>query len=79
MSELEIFAEMTNNQGGEWSKLEDNENYTLYVSKTKYMSQHNYYYNAPVYQIFNNDGKRLYVSTDYKSAYGKYQNILERM
>jgi len=75
MTELEIFSEVTLKHGGEWWRLEESERYSLYGCKTKYMYKHNYYYNPPVYQIFDEKGKRVFASTDYRTAYEKYTNL----
>lgn len=65
MTDLELYAKETLNQGGEWWKLEDG----LFVSKTKYLVNNNYFYNIPVYQVFNSEGKRLMTTTSYVVAY----------
>ena len=73
MTELEYFAKQTLEQGGEWYKLEGEFcKGGLYVSKTKYLVKNNYYYNSPVYQVFNNEGKRIMATTNYNSAYSYY-------
>ena len=72
MTELEIFAKVTLEHGGEWWWLEESENYSLYSCKTKYEVKHVFYYHPPVYQIFDKHGKRVFASTDYMTAYNKY-------
>lgn len=73
MTDLELFAKQTLEQGGEWYKLEDG----LYLSKSKYLVNNNYFYNTPVYQVFNTEGKRLFASTSYDAAYRFWVNLTE--
>lgn len=75
MTELQIFAEVTLNHGGEWWLLEESESYSLYGCKTKFTVNHQTYYNPPVYQVFNSKGKRIYASTNYREAYNKYISL----
>lgn len=71
-SELELFAEQTLNQGGEWYKLEDG----LYKCFGKHLVGNNYVNDTPVYQVFNSEGKRVFASVSYTLAYSYYQNML---
>ena len=73
MTELELFAKQTLEQGGEWYKLEEG----LFLSKTKYLVGNYYFYNDPVYQVFNSEGKRLMVSTSYDAAYSFWLIVKE--
>lgn len=75
MNELEIFAEITLKNGGEWWRLEESKECSLYCCKTKYMIKNNFYYNPPVYQIFDSKGKRIFASTDYRTAYKKFVEV----
>ena len=75
MTEFEIFSEITLKHGGEWWKLEESKNYSLHLCKTKYMVKHVFYYNPPVYQVFNKQGKRIFASTDRKTAYAVYTTL----
>lgn len=75
MTELQIFAEVTLNHGGEWWLLEESKSYSLYGCKTKFTVNHQTYYNPPVYQVFNGKGKRIYASTNYREAYNKYKEL----
>ncbi len=74
MTELEKFAKITLEQGGEWFKLEESEFYSLHESKTKYMPK-NYSYYSPVFQIFDSKGKRVLAHTDYRTTYEKYRKL----
>lgn len=71
-TELELFAEQTIKQGGEWHKLEDG----LYKCFGKHMVGNNYVNDTPVYQVFNSEGKRVFASVSYTLAYSYYQNML---
>lgn len=73
MTELECFAKQTLEQGGEWWKLEEG----LYVCKTKQLIN-NYFYDTPVYQVFNPEGKRLFTSTSYRLAYIYWENNVKK-
>ena len=75
MTELEIFSEITIKHGGEWWKLEENESYSLHLSKTKYEVKGRVYYNPPVFQIFNNKGKRIFATENRLTAYQHYNNL----
>lgn len=79
MSELELFAKQTLEQGGEWYKLEGEFcKGGLFVSKTKYLVNNNYYYDTPVYQVFNAEGKRLFATTSYNAAYKYFCNNVKK-
>lgn len=71
-TELELFAEQTLDQGGEWYKLEDG----LYESKSKHLVDNNYIYDTPVYHIFNSEGKRMFSTVSYTLAYNFWRNML---
>ena len=75
MNDLKAFAEITLKHGGEWWKLEESENYSLHMSKTKFMIKNQVHYLSPVFQIFNSKGDRVFASTDRKTAYDKYENL----
>lgn len=77
MTDLEFFADITLKHGGEWWKIEESEDYSLYCSKTKYMIKHNYYYNPTLYQIFDSKGKRVFASTNYRMAYKKFTEMVK--
>lgn len=77
-TELELFAKTTLEQGGEWFLLEQSEAVSLYESKTKWCYDgRNYFYNYPVFQIFNAKGKRLYATTSYTTACQYYNSAKE--
>ena len=75
MNELKLFAEITLKHGGAWWKLEESENYSLHLSKTRFMVKGRENFLSPVYQIFNSKGDRVFASTDRKTAYNKYENL----
>lgn len=76
MTELEAFAKFTIEHGGEWWSLKESDSYTLCESKEKYIVKNQVYYNSPVFQIFDKKtGKRLFASTNYQHAYGKFQRL----
>lgn len=78
MGELNLFAEITLKNGGEWWQLEESDGYTLCESKTKFVVNHRVYYNPPVFQVFDRrTGKRLFASTNYFSALEKYRQLTE--
>lgn len=75
VTELQTFAKFTLENGGEWWLLEHSDNYQLYKTCSKYLYKNNYYLDTTVYQIFNKQGKRVFVSTDYKEAYKHYKTL----
>lgn len=76
-TDLQMFAEITLKNGGEWWLLEESENYSLYSCKTKYTANFHVYYNPPTYQVFNKAGKRVFTSSDYMPAFKKYKRLCE--
>ena len=64
MTDLELFAQQTISQGGIWYELERG----LYKSQSWYEVRNNYFGDAPVYQVFDRSGKRIFASTNYMSA-----------
>lgn len=76
-TELELFAKLTLEQGGEWFLLEQSEMVSLYESKTKWCDGRNYFYNHPVFHIFNAEGKRLHVTSSYATACQYYNTVIE--
>ena len=75
-AELEIFAKHTIESGGEWWIIDKSGNVGLYESKNKYMLEHNYYYDTPVFQVFNH-GKRIFSSTNYYHALTEYRRTIK--
>ena len=75
MTDLEIFAKMTIDKGGEWFTLERGDDYSIYESKGKYMVNHNYFYESPVYQIFDKNGNRVLATTDMRIAFAKFNQL----
>jgi len=77
MTTLERIAKSINEQGGVFYLLANVDGYKLFVSKTRYLSGHNYYYNSPVYQIFDGSGRRVYVTQSLYYAYEKLDCLTE--
>jgi hypothetical protein len=75
-SELEIFAKHTIESGGEWRIIDKSGNVGLYESKNKYMLEHSYCYDTPVFQVFNH-GKRIFSSTNYYYALKEYKRTIK--
>lgn len=73
MTELELFARQTLEQGGEWFLLEQSEAGSLYKTQGKWCDGRNYFNNPPVFQVFDSEGKRIFASESYISAYQFYQ------
>lgn len=73
-TELEIFAEYTIKNGGKWFLLEDGTNAKLYKSQMWHLVGNNYVGDAPVYQVFDSNGKRIYSTTNLSLAYSFYEN-----
>lgn len=66
MTDLEIFARHTIEQGGQWYELEPG----LYKSQTwRLIDNRNYFGDVPVYQVFDRNGKRIFASTSFISAF----------
>lgn len=76
MNELETFAKFTLDSGGVWFTLEKSDDYTLFKTQDRYLHKNNYYYDTPIYQIFNADGKRIFAGTDYLQAYNYYKKLM---
>lgn len=74
-TELELFAEMTTKQGGEWWLLERNEKYSLWLCKMKHMINNYVYYDQPVYEIFDDREKRVLATTSRVKAYNIYNSL----
>ena len=72
MTELELLAKQTLEQGGEWLLLEQSEVGRLYKTQGKWCDGRNYF-NTPVFQVFDSEGKRVFVSESYINAYQFYQ------
>ena len=78
MNELNLFAKLTLEKGGEWWQLEESNNYVLCESKTKFTIKHQVYYDQPVFHIFSRlTGKRLFASTNYFEAMNRYRQLVK--
>jgi len=75
MTELEMFAKQTLEQGGTWFKLEKSENGSLYKTQGRYCDGRNYYNTSSIFQVFDATGKRLFVSESYQNALTYYENL----
>lgn len=76
INELEVFSQITLNNGGIVYPLEDNGVVKLVQFKDWYWYEGSRYGRNPVYQLFSaKDGKRLYVTTDYPTAYAAYESL----
>ena len=69
MTDLEIFARHTIEQGGKWYELEPG----LYKSQNWHEVKNSYYGDTPVYQVFDSSGKRLFATTNYQAALSKWR------
>lgn len=74
-TELELFADFTNKNGGEWWPLESNENYSLWLCKMKHMVNNHVYYDQPVYELFDSSQKRILATTSMSTAYSQYKKL----
>lgn len=72
MTELELFAKATLEQGGKWWTLEQRKNICLCMTKSRYLYENNYYYDSAVYQVFKN-GNRIFASTNFFEAFQAYK------
>ena len=76
INELEIFSQIELNNGGTVYPLEDNGIVKLVQFQDWYWYKNNRYGRNPVYQVFRaKDGKRLFVTTDFQSAYAAYESL----
>lgn len=74
INELEVFAQIELDKGGSVYELENNGIVRLYKFQEWYWYNYNRYGNTPVYQVFRaSDGKRLFSTTDFESAYTAYE------
>lgn len=76
-SELKIFSEMTIKRGGIWYLLDEKNGYSLYKTQDKYTERNYTGYTAPVYQIYNADGKRVFASTSFTETIMKFKYLTE--
>jgi hypothetical protein len=76
-SELDIFSEMTLKRGGVWYRLEEKYGFSVYKTQDKYTERNYTGYTAPVYQIFRNDGKRVFASTSFTETMIKFRRLTE--
>lgn len=76
ITELEMFAKQTLEQGGVWFMLEESQKGSLYKTWGRYCDGRNYYNTPPVFQVFNAAGKRLFASESYLNALTYYKNNL---
>ena len=73
MTELEMLAKQTLEQGGEWFLLEQSETGRLYKTQEKWYDSRNRFNTLPVFQVFDSEGKRVFTSESYINAYQFYQ------
>ncbi|MEE3325159.1 MAG: hypothetical protein VZR33_07490 [Methanosphaera sp.] len=78
MTELEMLAKQTLEQGGEWFLLEQSEAGRLYKTQGKWCDGRNYFNTPSVFQVFDSEGKRVFTSESYINAYQFYQERLKR-
>lgn len=70
INELETYAKQTIENNGNWFELENDGEYCLCKSQSWFCVKHNYYGDTVVYQVFRlSNGKRLYATQDYQTAY----------
>jgi len=74
-SELDIYAEMTLKRGGVWYRLDEKNGFSVYKTQDKYIERNCTGYTAPVYQIFNADGKRVFASTSFTETMMKFRHL----
>ena len=72
MSDLERFARFQLEQGGIWYRLEKCAAGGLYKTQKRYCDGRNDWYETAVYQVFDQDGRRVLATTNYIEAYNKY-------
>ena len=78
MTELELFAKATLEQGGVWELIRQDGELGLYQSNSKFMWDGRYiHYLNPVYQIFKN-GNRIFASSYFFEAFKMYETELEQ-
>lgn len=76
INELETFSRITLDNGGTVYPLEDNGIVKLVQFQDWYWYKNNRYGRNPVYQLFSTkNGKRLFVTTDYPTAYAAYESL----
>ena len=76
-TELDIFAEMTLKRGGVWYRLDEKNGFSVYKTQDKYTERNYTGYTAPVYQIFNANGKRVFASTSFTETMMKFRQLAE--
>lgn len=76
-TELEMFAEYTINNGGKWWILEEHEKANLYKSQMFKLVGNNYFGDPPVFQVFNDKGKRIFANTGLSLAYSFWENYIK--
>lgn len=78
MKEIEIFAKSIIEQGGEFYTLETCSRGKLAKTVTHYEVR-NQIFNDVRYQVFNAEGKRVFVDVSYNLAYQYYKNNIEEV
>ena len=77
-TELELLSKQTLEQGDEWFLLEQSEAGRLYMVTGEWCNGRNYFNRPPVFQVFDSEDKRVFVSESYINAYQFYQERLKR-
>lgn len=76
IKEIEIFARNIIDEGGEFYTLETCKRGKLVKTVTHYEVKY-HTYNEGRYQVFNSEGKRIFVSTDLMTAKKVYQKLID--
>lgn len=76
MTELEIFAKDIIESGGEFWTLKTNPKGKLAKTVTHYTVK-GHVYNEVHYQVFNKEGKRIFVDTSLTTARAVYASMIE--
>jgi len=74
MTELEMFSRA----GGIWICLESSSSGSLYKTYKQYCDGRNYFNETPVFQVFDENGKRILATTNYIEAVRFYEYINNR-
>lgn len=75
MTVIESIAKEIIDNGGIFYKLEDDNGLRLCMTKTKYSDGRDFFYNSPMYQIFDKEGNRIFVTVSLDMAYKKYDDL----
>ena len=77
-TECELFAEQALKNNGVWYLLGARAEGSWYKTQSWYLSNNNYYGDTPVYQVFDQYGRRVFASTNIYSAVAEFEKLSQK-